>query len=81
MLTQIERIYKSGFTKVIFINTDYVIKIEEVEMEEGLHPFIKTRWVVDSLSYDGPDILYCSYELNYIKGLITRRRNATKKKA
>lgn len=82
MLIEIERVYKSsGLVKMILLNTDYIIKIEDTEDEKDWETKPRTRVVIDSCTRDGPDIIYTNYTTSYIKGLITKTKNRTKKKA
>lgn len=75
MLIPIKRaIVKSGLEVEILLNTRYVVKIEETQVDEGKP---RTRILIDPLDreHKGPEVIYTHWPVSYIRGLVTRAKN------
>lgn len=74
MLLSIKRVYKeSQLVADILLNTNYIIKIEPAKVNSI--SMIKSRIVIPGFTRREVQIMYTSYEVSYIKGLLTKGMN------
>ncbi len=73
MLIPIKRYYKaSGLIKDILLNTNYIIRIEPCPTEA---PPMTSRIIMPGFERRSVQIIYTTYEVSYIKGLLTKAQN------